>query len=553
MKQLFTLFWLLCSTALLSAQTVSISDANCAINTLELKLVGDDGFGRNVYEEDFGELRVRLAYSQGNSRWELIIIDQGVNLVTAFTNYDSSPNPPDLATAASAGAPYTDGPDLNCGITAVSGDGTQDNLGGDPCADFGGDSDNDGVCDNFDSCPGFDDLADQDEDGTPDGCDPNPATADGILLTATCLSETPILFLLNNEEDDATGRNRYSNFDYQLHVDYNSELDRWEILSHEPVSDVYFYNEFPSFPNPPDSETSAWVDTHPLCSGADGTVSGTNTQDFLGCDIFIDEALVLDASCPDAQDAEIELLVSGAADSVLYTLDGTPMDTALFEQLAAGTYEAIVQDDGFPLMGPYVCADTLSIDVFGIDQTPPDANCNATVMVSLDDTGMGTLTAAAVDLSSVDACGSVSLSLDQEAFDCDDLGELTVTLTVTDEAGYSSTCTSLVTVEDTEGYCASVPVRDLFGGAQLQALPVFPNPAHEMINVDLSGIETDADQLLNMTIFNAMGQAVETYTPSRKDLLFPVWVQDLPNGLYWLGLQVDGQARASARFIVSKK
>lgn len=552
MKRLITLLFFLSSLTFLGAQTVTISDSNCAINTLELKLIGDDGLGRNVYEEAFGELRVRLAYNQGASRWELIIIDQGVNLVTAYTNFDSSPNPPDLTTAANAGAPYTDGPDLNCGITAVSGDGTQDNLGGDPCADFGGDSDGDGVCDNFDVCPGFDDLADQDEDGTPDGCDPNPEVADGILLTAACLSEEPILFLLNNEEDDATGRNRYSNFAYQLHVDYNSELDRWEVISHEPVSDVYFYNEFPSFPNPPDSETSPWVDTHPLCSGADGLVSGTATQDFLGCDIFIDEYLVIDASCPEGQDAEIELFVSGAVDSVLYSLNGMPMDTELFEQLSPGTYEVIAQDNGFPLEGTYVCADTLSIEVFGEDLTPPVANCNATTAVMLDDTGMGTLTAETVDLSSADACGSVSLSLDQESFNCDDLGEVTVTLTVTDEAGYSSTCTSLVTVEDTQGYCASVSVRDLFGGIELEALPVFPNPAQQVVNVDLSGIELDANQRLNLTIYNALGQVLETHDVSRKAALFPLAINNLPNGIYWLRLQVDGQARASARLVVSE-
>ncbi len=42
---------------------------------------------------------------------------------------------------------------------------------GDPCLDFGGDSDGDGVCDDNDICQGFDDAVDSDGDGIPDGCD----------------------------------------------------------------------------------------------------------------------------------------------------------------------------------------------------------------------------------------------------------------------------------------------------------------------------------------------------------------------------------------------
>ena len=43
---------------------------------------------------------------------------------------------------------------------------------------------------------------------------------------------------------------------------------------------------------------------------------------------------------------------------------------------------------------------------------------------------------------------SVTVSIDQEDFTCADLGDNTITLTVTDNAGNSSTCTTTVTVED---------------------------------------------------------------------------------------------------------
>ncbi len=70
------------------------------------------------------------------------------------------------------------------------------------------------------------------------------------------------------------------------------------------------------------------------------------------------------------------------------------------------------------------------------------------VTVQLDASGNGSTTAAAVDNGSSDACGILSLSLDQAAFTCADLGNNTVTLTVTDNNGNTSTCTATVTVED---------------------------------------------------------------------------------------------------------
>ena len=45
-------------------------------------------------------------------------------------------------------------------------------------------------------------------------------------------------------------------------------------------------------------------------------------------------------------------------------------------------------------------------------------------------------------------CGNVSLSINQNAFTCDMLGANTVTLTVTDDQGNTSNCTSTVTVID---------------------------------------------------------------------------------------------------------
>ena len=88
---------------------------------------------------------------------------------------------------------------------------------------------------------------------------------------------------------------------------------------------------------------------------------------------------------------------------------------------------------------------TATVDVQ--DNTSPTALCqNATVV--LDASGNGSITTSDINNGSNDACGIQSLSLDQTSFDCNDIGNNTVTLTVTDNNGNVSTCTATVDVQD---------------------------------------------------------------------------------------------------------
>ncbi len=59
---------------------------------------------------------------------------------------------------------------------------------------------------------------------------------------------------------------------------------------------------------------------------------------------------------------------------------------------------------------------------------------------------MASITPGQIDDGSSDNCGSVTLSLSQDMFDCDDLGDNTVTLTVEDGCGNTDDCTATVTV-----------------------------------------------------------------------------------------------------------
>ena len=88
---------------------------------------------------------------------------------------------------------------------------------------------------------------------------------------------------------------------------------------------------------------------------------------------------------------------------------------------------------------------TCTFTVTVADSVAPTALCQA-VTVTLDANGDASTTPAAIDNGSSDACGSVTLALDQSAFTCADAGATTVTLTVTDSNGNTSTCSTTVTV-----------------------------------------------------------------------------------------------------------
>ncbi len=81
------------------------------------------------------------------------------------------------------------------------------------------------------------------------------------------------------------------------------------------------------------------------------------------------------------------------------------------------------------------------------DVTPPDVVC-MDITVQLDANGTVTISGIDVDGGSTDACGIASYDLDIDTFDCSDVGDNTVVLTVTDVNGNVSTCTAVVTVED---------------------------------------------------------------------------------------------------------
>ena len=88
------------------------------------------------------------------------------------------------------------------------------------------------------------------------------------------------------------------------------------------------------------------------------------------------------------------------------------------------------------------CLDPEEID------NPPVAVCKSTLVVALDSNGEASIIAEDIDGGSYDNDEIVSMSIDIDTFDCEDVGFINVTLTVTDNDGLTSTCLGFVEVVD---------------------------------------------------------------------------------------------------------
>ena len=114
---------------------------------------------------------------------------------------------------------------------------------------------------------------------------------------------------------------------------------------------------------------------------------------------------------------------------------------------AAGTYFMRVSQQGTPVDNVQMYDLSVNLTI-GVANDPPTAVCQ-NFTAQLDATGNVTITGADVDNGSSDPDGPVTLSVSPSSFTCADIGNNTVTLTVTDNTGQTATCTATVTVEDT--------------------------------------------------------------------------------------------------------
>ena len=91
-----------------------------------------------------------------------------------------------------------------------------------------------------------------------------------------------------------------------------------------------------------------------------------------------------------------------------------------------------------------ICATVITVE----DNEAPVAVCQD-ITVLLDQNGQATISANYLDGGSTDNVGIISFEIDIDTFLCDNIGEVSVTLTVADASGNTDTCIAVVSVIDT--------------------------------------------------------------------------------------------------------
>ncbi|MFC4634687.1 HYR domain-containing protein [Dokdonia ponticola] len=132
-----------------------------------------------------------------------------------------------------------------------------------------------------------------------------------------------------------------------------------------------------------------------------------------------------------------EQVDGGSINAEVLTLDVTSFDCSNIGENTVTLTVTSVDDNSDSCTAIVTVEDTLA----------PEALCQ-NVTVQLDADGNATITASQIDNGSSDNCGTVSLSSSQEIFTTADVGENTVTLTVTDASGNTATCDAIVTIVD---------------------------------------------------------------------------------------------------------
>ena len=171
-------------------------------------------------------------------------------------------------------------------------------------------------------------------------------------------------------------------------------------------------------------------------------------------------------SCDAIITVEDNILPSIIGQNITVNLEGNPSVTVAAEEVDNESFDncsivsLILTPDTFTSVGTFdavlegiddsgnMASVTVEITIVDfIDDEAPTAVCQDLTVI-LDENGEATISAESIDGGSSDNSGSYSVSIDINFFDCSNIGENEVTLTVIDPYENSDTCIAIVTIED---------------------------------------------------------------------------------------------------------
>ena len=152
------------------------------------------------------------------------------------------------------------------------------------------------------------------------------------------------------------------------------------------------------------------------------------------------------------KDITVQLDASGAATITPADIDNGSSDACGNDTLTLDVTSFDCTSVGTPVTVTLTVTDVNGNQATGTASVTVEDNVAPAVVtkditVQLDASGAATITPADIDNGSADACGIDTLTLDVTSFDCTNVGENTVNLTITDVNGNSASNTATVTIE----------------------------------------------------------------------------------------------------------
>ncbi len=169
------------------------------------------------------------------------------------------------------------------------------------------------------------------------------------------------------------------------------------------------------------------------CSITVTVVVGGNAP---GCTLTI-AADVVPTNCGQSIGQATIMAINGTGSLTYQWSNG--MTSAHIIGLAAGAYTVTVTDS-------QGCSATITANIIGNNDTTPPIVITQNATIYINASGQATLAASAINNGSSDACGSIILAVNNQVFDCGQLGPHVVVLTATDQSGNTATATATVTV-----------------------------------------------------------------------------------------------------------
>ena len=252
------------------------------------------------------------------------------------------------------------------------------------------------------------------------------------------------------------------------------------------------------------------------------TVTDVNgNSDSCTATITIEDSIIPTIIC---QDLIVQLDVNGVGTITPQEVDNGSSDNCGIDNysldinnfgcddIGANTVNLTVTDAGGNTAS---CSSIITVE----DNIAPVANCQD-ITVLLDGSGNATITGDDVDNGSADACGIASLTVSPNSFDVGDLGDNTVTLTVTDVNGNTTTCTAIVTVTDV------LSVENIL---TTENVKLYPNPTEESLIISFP-----REMEVSIQLFDVVGKLIQQQTDFLVSETHTMDISNLNTGTYFI-------------------